>query len=681
MKFKILLGLSMALVSMAFVINKANEPKKGYSSLNMNNSVHACDNFYEYAVGGWMKNNPIPNTESRWGAFNILQKENEIKLKNILDDIINPADPKATYKKGSNEQLLGDFYKSTLDTLTINKLGHTPILNEWKKIDALRKIQDLGTLIGSQRWRGHGSLFSSYVSIDAKNSQRHVVYMSQGGLTLPDVDYYLKNDDKNKALRAEYTKHISKMFSLCALSNTDEIASNILAIETDLALISMNRTERRDPDKTYNLNQYEKFIKDFNYINWAAYFKTALPVGFKEMVVSQPKFYEQLGTVINKYSLSDWKNYLKWHTLSGKASLLSSSFQKENFHFNSTILKGTTTMKPLSERSVNMVNAYLGETLGQEFVKYHFSESSKQKVSEMVENLRAVFKERIQQLDWMSDSTKAKAIAKLDAFTYKIGYTEKWKDYSKAVITPNTLYNNVTSISGISYDMMVRKLNQPIDKTEWGMTPQTVNAYYNSSRNEIVFPAGILQPPFYSPDADDALNYGGIGAVIGHEFSHGFDDKGSKYDKDGNLKNWWSAEDRLKFEQKTKKIVEQFNRFEVLDSVFINGSLTQGENIADFAGLTLAYYALKKQYQKETPNGKELDGFTWQQRFFLGWSLVWAQNISEKELRNRIITDPHSPGMYRVLGPLANMPEFWEAFDCNDDTKMKAKPEYLVKIW
>jgi predicted metalloendopeptidase len=338
-------------------------------------------------------------------------------------------------------------------------------------------------------------------------------------------------------------------------------------------------------------------------------------------------------------------------------------------------------MKPLSERSVNMVNAYLGETLGQEFVKYHFSESSKQKVSEMVENLRTVFKERIQQLDWMSDSTKDKAIAKLDAFTYKIGYTEKWKDYSKAVITPNTLYNNVTSISGISYGMMVRKLNQPIDKTEWGMTPQTVNAYYNSSRNEIVFPAGILQPPFYSPDADDALNYGGIGAVIGHEFSHGFDDKGSKYDKDGNLKNWWSAEDRLKFEQKTKKIVEQFNRFEVLDSVFINGSLTQGENIADFAGLTLAYYALKKQYQKETPNGKELDGFTWQQRFFLGWSLVWAQNISEKELRNRIITDPHSPGMHRVLGPLANMPEFWEAFGCSDDSKMKAKPEYLVKIW
>jgi putative endopeptidase len=681
MKFKILIGLSLALVSMAFVINRNNEPKKGYQSHHMNSSVHACDNFYEYAVGGWMKNNPIPNTESRWGAFNILQKENEIKLKNILDGIINPADPKATYKKGSNEQLLGDFYKSTLDTQTINKLGHTPILNEWKKIDALRKIQDLGMLLGSQRWRGHGSLFSTYVSIDAKNSQRHVVYMSQGGLSLPDVDYYLKNDDKSKNIRNEYTKHISNMFGLCSEKNTEEIASKILAIETDLALISMNRTERRDPDKTYNLYQYEKFIKDFNYINWGAYFKAALPVGFKEMVVSQPKFYEQLGTVINKYSLSDWKKYMKWHALSGKASLLSCSFQKENFRFNSTVLKGTSTMKPLSERSVNMVNAYLGETLGQEFAKYHFSESSKQKVSEMVENLRAVFKERIQQLDWMSDSTKAKAIAKLDAFTYKIGYTDKWKDYSKAIINNNTLYDNVTSIAGISYGMMVKKLNQPIDKTEWGMTPQTVNAYYNSSRNEIVFPAGILQPPFYSPDADDALNYGGIGAVIGHEFSHGFDDKGSKYDKDGNLKNWWSAEDRLKFEQKTKKIVEQFNRFEVLDSVFINGSLTQGENIADFAGLTLAYYALKKQYQKETPNGKELDGFSWQQRFFLGWSLVWAQNISEKELRNRIITDPHSPGMFRVLGPLANMPEFWEAFGCNDDAKMKAKPEYLVKIW
>ncbi|MDP2174422.1 MAG: M13 family metallopeptidase [Bacteroidota bacterium] len=666
-------------VSLSFVYLKDNQPKKGYDSLNLDQSVLPCDNFYQFSVGGWMKNNPIPNTESRWGAFNILQKENEKKLKTILDKLLNDD---AKYSKGSDEQLLKAFYQSALDTQTTNQLGLKPILNEWKKIDVLRNIKDIGVLLANQKQRGFGNLFGFYVSIDAKNSQRNIVYMGQGGLSLPDVDYYTKEDEKSKNIRKEYVNHIQNMFALTKETKSIEGYGNlILNIETDLAKISMTRTERRDPVKTYNLYQYNQFVKDFDYIDWGIFFKTVSQTSINEMVISQPQFFEKLGGLLKKYTLNDWKTYMKWHVLSSKAGILSKDFQNESFRFNSTVLKGTTQMKPISERSVNMVNAYLGETLGKAFVKQHFSEASKKEVSQMVENLRAVFKERIQNLDWMNDSTKAKAIAKLDAFTYKIGYTEKWKDYSKAKIEYNKLYDNIISISEISFGMMMSKLGKPIDKTEWGMTPQTVNAYYNSSRNEIVFPAGILQAPFYSPDADDALNYGGIGAVIGHEFSHGFDDKGSKYDKDGNLKNWWSSEDRVKFEQKTKKIVEQFNRFEVLDSVFINGSMTQGENIADFAGLTLSYYALKKQYQQSPPNGIELDGFTWQQRFFLGWSLVWAQNISEKELRNRIITDPHSPGMYRVLGPLSNMPEFWEAFSCDNETKMKAKPNELVNIW
>lgn len=667
-------------ISLSFVNLNHNQPnKKGYDSLHLDQSVHPCDNFYQFAIGGWMKNNPIPNTESRWGAFNILQKENEKKLKTILDKLLNDD---AKYTKGSDEQLLKAFYQSALDTQTTNQIGSKPILKEWKKIDALSKIENIAALIGNQKQRGFGNLFSFYVSIDAKNSQRNIVYMGQGGLSLPDVDYYTKEDEKSKNIRKEYVNHIQNMFALTKETKSIEGYGNlILNIETDLAKISMTRTERRDPDKTYNLYQYNQFVKEFDYIDWGIFFKTVSRTSINEMVISQPQFFEKLGGLLKKYTLNDWKIYMKWHVLSSKAGVLSKDFQNESFRFNTTVLKGTTQMKPISERSVNMVNAYLGETLGKAFVKQYFSEASKKEVSQMVENLRAVFKERIQNLDWMNDSTKAKAIAKLDAFTYKIGYTEKWKDYSKAKIEHNKLYDNIISISEISFGMMMSKLGKPIDKTEWGMTPQTVNAYYNSSRNEIVFPAGILQAPFYSPDADDALNYGGIGAVIGHEFSHGFDDKGSKYDKDGNLKNWWSSEDRVKFEQKTKKIVEQFNRFEVLDSVFINGSMTQGENIADFAGLTLSYYALKKQYQQSPPNGIELDGFTWQQRFFLGWSLVWAQNISEKELRNRIITDPHSPGMYRVLGPLSNIPEFWEAFSCDNETKMKAKPNELVNIW
>jgi putative endopeptidase len=385
--------------------------------------------------------------------------------------------------------------------------------------------------------------------------------------------------------------------------------------------------------------------------------------------------------VIYKTPLADLRNYLKWSVLNSSAGMLDGRFEKAQFDFYQTTLSGTTVMKPRWERAINLTNGSLGEVVGQLFVKEHFSAEAKQKVSEMVEHLRFAFKARIEALPWMSETTKEQALVKLAAFEYKIGYPDKWKDYSMVKIGPTTLFENVMQLRRHGYREMLAKIGQPIDKNEWGMTPQTVNAYYSPSRNEIVFPAGILQPPFYDPKAEDAVNFGGIGAVIGHEFSHGFDDKGSKYDAKGNLSNWWTEDDRKLFEERTGRIVAQFNAYEVLDGVFINGSLTQGENIADLAGLTMAYYAYLNAKAGSDDLNLLIDGYTWQQRFFLGWAQVWAQNISEKELRKRIITDSHSPGEYRVRGPLANMPEFREAWGCEAGQGMVAEERKQVVIW
>ncbi len=656
--------------------NKENTSPLGYDKSLMDTSASPCENFYQYAAGGWLAANPIPSTESRWGTFNVLDKQNNSKIRKLLED---PLKEKPT--KGSPEQLTRDFYQSAMDSSTREKLGVTPLNPFFQQIDALKTKEDISSLLGDFNKKGLFGLFSFYISTDAKNSEYYAVYMGQGGLGLPDRDYYLKEDAHSQEIRTAYKAFIAKILNLAGQSKTEVTADKIMSMETQLAQISMTKTEMRDPDKTYNKKTYAEFVKLYSYFNWDQFFANAGAKGINELVVSQTDFFAKLKEVFAKYSLEEWQSYLKWHIARGFAGYLNHDMVQASFNFYQTTLRGTKEMKPLWERSVNMVNGNLGEPLGQMFVKAYFSPESKKRVSEMVEELRTSFGERIQKLDWMSAETKVKAMEKLKSFGYKIGYPEKWKDYSMVEISTTNLVQNLVNVNLRETEIMLAKIGQQIDKTEWEMTPQTVNAYYEPTRNEIVFPAGILQAPFFDPNVDDALNYGGIGAVIGHEFSHGFDDEGSKYDGKGNLSNWWTDKDNELFRQRTNKIVEQFNKFEVLDSVFINGELTQGENIADFAGLTIAYYALKNHIEKQGKQLSSPDGFTWQQRFFMGWALVWANNITDKELRQRVITDPHSPGKYRVLGPLSNMPEFQKAFGCKPGSKMHADDDNRVIIW
>ena len=659
---------------------QAQELTSGITPSNLDLSTSPCENFYQYAAGGWMKANPMPETESRWGSFNKLAKQNDEKIKVILDKLAKRSSPVA---KGSPGQLVGDFYRSALDTATLDRLGIKPVQPYLAKIEALKDKKDLMKLLGELRPAGFGGFFSFYVGLDAKNSQMNIVNLGQGGLGLPDRDYYLKTDAPSLDIQKAYKAYISRLFVLAGIPNGAAAAADkVFELEKQLAQASMSRVERRDPDKTYNKFTKAAFSQDASLgaLNWQAFFEAAKVPDFSELVVGQVDFIKALQPLITQSSLADLKNYLKWSVLNSSAGTLNSAFEKAQFGFYQTTLSGTTVMKPRWERAVNLTNGSLGEVLGQLFVAEHFSKDAKAKVSEMVAHLRFAFKMRIEALDWMSETTKAEALVKLAAFEYKIGYPDKWKDYSKVDIRADRLYENVLNTRRHGFAEMLAKIGQPVDKTEWGMTPQTVNAYYSPSRNEIVFPAGILQPPFYDPNAEDAVNYGGIGAVIGHEFSHGFDDKGSKYDASGNLSNWWTEEDRQQFEARTGKIVAQFNGYEVLEGININGSLTQGENIADLAGLTMAYYAYIHAKEGQDINLK-VEGYTWQQRFFLGWAQVWAQNISEKELRKRIITDSHSPGEYRVRGPLANMPEFWEAWGCGTGQGMVAPEAVQVKIW
>lgn len=656
--------------------NTDNNSLLGYDKNLMDTTVSPCEDFYQYAAGGWMAANPLPATESRWGTFNVLDKQNNEKIRKLLEE-----SGKTEAAKGSPEQLTRDFFQSAMDTATREKLGVAPLQQYIAAIDALTSKDEIATLLGTFNQSGLLGLFSFYVYTDAKNSEYNAVYVGQGGLGLPDRDYYLNEDANSKEIRNAYIAYIAKILGLIGEKEGTKAAQQVMALETQLAMISMSKTEMRDPEKTYNKKSYSAFTQEYAYFSWEKYFANVGAKGINELIVSQPDFFKQLKNVFAKFSLNDWKTYLKWQLANGLSGYLNAEMVQAGFDFYQTTLRGTKEMKPLWERAVNMVNSNLGEPLGQMFVKQYFSPESKKRVSEMVEELRTAFGQRIQKLDWMSAETKVKAMDKLKAFSYKIGYPDKWKDYSMVEISKTSLVENLIHINQRENEIMLAKIGQPIDKTEWGMSPQTVNAYYNPTRNEIVFPAGILQPPFYNPNADDALNYGGIGAVIGHEFSHGFDDKGSKYDGNGNLSNWWTEKDNELFRQRTQMIVNQFNSFEVLDSVFINGELTQGENIADFAGLTIAYYALKNHIEKVGKQIASPDGFTWQQRFFMGWALVWAQNISEKELRQRIITDPHSPGKYRVLGPLSNMPEFQEAFGCTKGSKMQADETKRVIIW
>ncbi|MEX2380465.1 MAG: M13 family metallopeptidase [Vicingaceae bacterium] len=655
--------------------NQNTEATHGFDLANLDTTVAPCDNFYQYAIGGWLKNNPVPSTESRWSSFNVVNDSNNLKLRKILEDYSSKDN-----EAGSMEQKIGDFYKSIMDSTHAEDLGYTPIQAELEKIEALTNTSDLVKLLAHHKSIGVNSLFSIYVGQDDKNSEQYITHLSQSGLGLPDRDYYTKSDQKSKKIQQAYQAHIGKMFALLEAENSNVLAKKVYSIEKTLAEASMTRVERRDPDKTYNKMSVAKLESEFANISWDTYFDQVGVKNIDHVIVSQPYFLKVAAEQLKIVSIEDWKVYLKWRLIDTYASELSSDFVNQNFDFYGKTLSGTKEMKPRWERALSKINGNIGQLLGKAFVDRHFSKEAKEEVSRMVENLRAVFRTRIQNLEWMTEETKVKAIEKLESFNKKIGYPDKWRDFSDLEIVADNQVKNIMNSRQFNFAYMINKLGKPIDQDEWFMSPQTVNAYYSSSKNEIVFPAGILQPPFYSVSADAALNYGGIGAVIGHEFTHGFDDQGSKYDAKGNLQNWWTEEDRTSFDARAQKVVDQFDGFEVLDSVFVNGKLTLGENIADLGGATLAYHALEKELEK---NGKpdKIDGFTYQQRFFLGWAQVWHMNMTEEELRKRIATDPHSPGEYRVIGPLANMPEFAEAFDCKEGDPMVNSDTSKAIIW
>jgi putative endopeptidase len=679
---KTIFGITAVALTVACGGNEDANPQEEAKDLvpsfdvsQIDSTINPCEDFEQYAVGNWLKDNPVPESESRWGSFNIVHDANEIKLKAIVDQA---AGTKA--EKGSPLQQVGDFYTSALDSTTTNELGITPIQPLLDQISAVTNIQELVETMAETRKSGSGSIFSGYVGIDVKNSSQYIMHLSQGGLGLPDKTYYTPSDERGESIFAAYKAHIAALFVLAGKNQEEatEIARQVVEIESNLAENSMDRVQRRDPELTYNKLSVEELQALCPAINWSSYFVAAELNGVENVVVSQVDYMKSLDKSLKQFPIDNWKNYMQWHLINDMAGNLSEDFEKQVFSFYATTLRGTNVMKPRWKRALSKANGNVGEQIGKLFVEKHFPEASKQKVLDLIGNINTVFKERVQQLDWMGEETKAKAMEKLSKFTYKIGYPDKWEDYSSVDINPNTLAANVMNMTYFEYKKNVNRLGQPIDKDEWGMTPQTINAYYNPAMNEIVFPAAILQPPFFNADADDAINYGGIGGVIGHEFSHGFDDQGCKFDGEGNLNNWWTEQDSKNFSERTAKLVNQFDGYEVVEGNHVNGNLTLGENIADIAGITLSYYALEKAMEgKEDPM---VDGFDYKQRFFLSWAQVWHTNSKDAALINQVKTDPHSPTRYRTNGPLTNMFEFSDAFGCKEGA-MIAPDSLKVTIW
>jgi putative endopeptidase len=676
MKKTVLIASAVILVGGAFVYKKG---LRGVDVKSMDKKAKPQDDFNQYANGKWMKNNPVPAAESRWTSFNILAERNYDILRSICESAA--ADKNAT--PGSARQKVGDFYRLAMDSNKLEADNWSPLNIDFAYVKVVGNNQDAIEHVGRMHQKGIPAFFNFGVGQDRKNSEQYACYLSQGGLGLPDRDYYLKEDEKSKMYRREYVIHIANMLAMTDYNATEakQAADDILALETALAKASMTRVESRDPDKTHNKRTVAELKNDYPNINWNGYFKTT---GLDKknpdfFVVGQPAFFAELDHLLAVTDKKIVRNYLKWNIIRNASGYLSNRFGDESFRFYGTILTGTKEQKPRWKRAVNASNGAIGELVGQEYVKVVFTESSKKRMNEMVDNLREAYKKRIENLDWMSAETKTKALEKLASFNRKLGYPDKWTDYTALEIKSDSYLENNYRASIFAFNDNVNKYGKPVDRAEWNMLPQTVNAYYSPLMNEIVFPAAIMQPPFFDPEADDAVNYGAIGAVIGHEFSHGFDDKGSKFDAKGNLNNWWTAEDKAKFQERTARMVAQYNQYKVEDSLTVNGEFTLGENIADFAGLTVAYDAYMLSIKDKEP--VKINGFTPQQRLFIGFAQVWRANTRPEYLRQQVLTDPHSPAKFRVLGPLSNMPQFYEAFNVQPGDNMYRPDSVRVKIW
>jgi putative endopeptidase len=669
--------LTFAAAVGAFAGNAADDTTgHGFDMANLDRTCKPCDDFFQFAQGGWMRNNPIPPEYPEWGSFVTLQDHNETALHGILE----AASANKSAAAGSNEQKIGDYYATCMDTSAIEKQGLKPLADDLRRIEAINDIPSLLDTGAHLQNQAVGVLFGFGSDQDFKDSSKVIGVVAQGGLGLPDRDYYTRDDQESRKLREQYVDHIAKMFVLMG-DGQEKAASgakSVLALETALARVSMNNVDLRDPQKVYHKMSVAEAQALTPHLSWDNYFRAVGSQKLTELNVAQPQFFKTLDGMLTSVPMAEWKTYYRWQLVDRAARLLPDAFVHENFNFNGRILTGTKEMRARWRRCSAATDQQLGEVLGQVYVQKYFPPEAKAHVLELVRNLLAALHEDLNTLEWMSPVTRKAAEEKLQAFALKIGYPDKWRDYSALKVDRSSYIANSFRASVFENARDLGKIGKPVDRTEWGMTPPTVNAYYNPQLNEIVFAAGILQPGFYDPKRDDAYNYGAIGAVIGHEITHGFDDQGAQFDPQGNLKNWWTPEDLTSFQAKGSCIEKQFDGYEVEKGLHENGKLVEGESIADLGGLTIAYTALEKSLEGKS-HAPDADGFTPEQRFFLGYSLVWATNMTPEFARLQTNSDPHPLSKFRVNGPLSNMAEFAKAFGCRKGEPMVRAD--VCKIW
>lgn len=669
--------ISISLFMIIAILVSCTEPKASAPAIdpvNLDKSVVPGNDFDNYANGGWKKLNPLPADRGRFGTFEKLAEEAEKQVNDLVKTTAATKNP-----KGSVPDKIATLFNSGMDSAKIEKQGLEYLLPYLNEIDQINNADEVQQAINRFHEYGFSPLFGIYASADSRNSSMVIAQLTQAGIGMPDRDYYLSEDPRSVDLRSKYVAYMITMFKLIGNDEATSAANaqKVMALETQLAKASMTLLERRDPNKTYNKVTTEELIKLSPSFNWNSYF-TDLGIGDPGSVnLNQPDFIREISNMLTTVPVEDWKIYLKWNLINETASYLSSDFVQANFDFNGKAMTGTEMMRPRWKRVLGVTSGALSEALGQLYVKAYFPQESKDRMIKLVSNLRVSLGERIQALEWMSAETKQKGMEKLAAINVKIGYPDKWRDYSGLEILDDAYVMNVLRAFKFETGFGLNKINKPVDKLEWGMSPQTVNAYYSPNQNEIVFPAAILQPPFFFKDGDDAVNYGAIGMVIGHEMTHGFDDKGCKFDKEGNLTDWWTPEDSKLFEERTKILVDQYDSFVVLDTIHANGQLSLGENIADLGGLNISYQAFMKANTQKEP----IDGFTPEQRFFLAYAHVWGQNTRDKEILRRTKEDVHSLGRFRILGPLQNLPEFYAAFDVKPGQTMYLEPDKRAKIW
>ncbi len=667
----------VSILSLLFVIACSNYEKPAIDLSSMDKSVPPGEDFYMHVNGNWLENTEIPESESRWGVTSELRDYNKNMLHSILEDLITEEHP-----EGSDAYKVAQIYKTGMDTAAINQQGIQPLKELFDKIESAGSKQELLKVFAAIKKSGSGAFFTVWVDGDLQQSDIYAVYAWQSGLGMPNRDYYLEKGEKFEKYRTEYSDHLKKMFVLLgddegtAQWNTDLV----MKLETEIAEASWPQAELRNWPKMYNKRTLEEAGKETPGIDWELFFNTIGVENLDYFIMAQPDFFAKLGKMIQRVELEDWKIYLKWHVINTAAPYLSKEFRDQDFYFFRTVLRGVEEQKPRWKTLVETTDGLMGEALGKLYVAKHFPPAAKERMNELVGNLRKAFRIRIEKLDWMGEETKKTAYAKLDKMTQKLGYPDKWRDYSNLEIEDDAYVLNVMRANVFEFERKMNQIGKPVDKEQWNMSPPTVNAYFHPLNNEIVFPAGILQPPMFNLNADDAVNYGAIGTVIGHEITHGYDDSGSRFNEEGNMINWWSDEDKKNFEEKIKIVEEQFDEYVVLDSVNLNGKLTLGENIADLGGIAIAYDALQMALEK---NGRpeNIDGYTPEQRFFLSYATIWRNKHRDDALLNQVKTDPHSPAYFRVIGPLSNTPTFFQAFDVKEGDEMRRPDSILAKIW